>query len=73
MAQQYILPPRIVRRGEVLTRSGLRRSTLYELISLGRFPRPFHLVPGGRAVGWLESDITEWILSRKAASQGGAQ
>jgi len=26
------------------------------------FPRPISL--GGRAVGWLEQDIDEWIVSR---------
>jgi prophage regulatory protein len=46
---------------------GLGQSSLYELISRGLFPKPFPLVPGGRAVGWLEEDIDRWILERKDA------
>jgi len=31
----------------------------------GRFPKNFSLSgPGGRAVGWLESDIDDWVASR---------
>jgi len=32
------------------------------------FPKPFRLIPGGRAVGWLESQIDQWISERKSAS-----
>jgi prophage regulatory protein len=46
---------------------GLGQSSLYDLINRGIFPKPFPLVPGGRAVGWLEEDIDQWILDRKEA------
>jgi predicted DNA-binding transcriptional regulator AlpA len=26
------------------------------------------LIPGGRAVGWLEVDVDQWICERKEAS-----
>lgn len=45
----------------VKARTGLSRSTIYLRITQGRFPRPVRL--GKRAVGWLESDISAWILS----------
>ena len=50
---------------------GLSRSTLYQYIKDGDFPKPVRL--GLRAVGWLESDISEWIAARvKGARQGNA-
>jgi prophage regulatory protein len=50
---------RILRLPNVLDRTGLSRSTVYQRVSEGRFPRPVSL--GDRAVGWVESDIDEWI------------
>ncbi|MER9374264.1 AlpA family transcriptional regulator [Mesorhizobium sp. M0491] len=47
-----------VRRPEVLTRTGLSVSTLYELIKAGRFPRPLKI--GVSAVAWDADEITEW-------------
>ena len=46
------------------------RSTIYQYIKDGVFPKPVPLGP--RAVGWLESDVTEWIAARvKIARAGG--
>lgn len=50
---------KILRLPEVMKIIGLRRSTIYRKISEGSFPRPIPL--GERAVGWIESDIQEWI------------
>lgn len=58
--------PRIERLGTVLSRVGLSRSTLYERISQGRFPRPFELGSAHR-VGWLASEVTAAILAMAAA------
>jgi prophage regulatory protein len=55
---------RILRRREVECRVGLRRSSIYELIHRGLFPAPVRL--GCKAVGWLESEIAEWIADRSA-------
>jgi prophage regulatory protein len=52
----------ILRLPAVKARTGLSRSTIYLHASTGSFPRPVSL--GARAVGWIESDIEEWI-SRK--------
>jgi prophage regulatory protein len=57
---------RILRRPEVEARTGLSRSTIYEMIGRGEFPRPVKL--GRRAVGWLESAVTRWLESRKSES-----
>ena len=66
--------PRILRLPLVRERTGLSRSSIYLRISEGRFPRPVSL--GERAVGWLESEITEWLnrrieASRQAPPRGG--
>ena len=58
---------RVLRMRESCLKVGLGQSSLYDLISRGIFPKPFPLVPGGRAVGWLEEDIDQWILERKEA------
>jgi len=53
----------ILRRKQVESRTGLSRSTIYARIAEGSFPRPVNL-GGGRAVGWLESEINEWVQAR---------
>lgn len=40
---------------------------MYELLEVGDFPKPRAL--GGRRIGWLESEIDEWIANRKLASR----
>ena len=56
---------RILRRPEVEGRTGLSRSTIYEMMAEGTFPRPLRL--GKRAVGWTEAAIAEWLASRDLA------
>lgn len=56
---------KIIRKIEVLERTGLSNASIYRLITKGLFPRQKRLTgEGGRAVGWLESDIDNWIVSR---------
>ena len=45
----------ILRRGQVEREVGLKRSTIYQRMQEGTFPRPIRL--GERAVGWRASDI----------------
>jgi prophage regulatory protein len=52
----------ILRRKQVEARTGLARSTIYQHIKAGTFPRPIPL--GARAVGWLETDVSKWIAER---------
>ena len=49
----------ILRLPTVRARTGLSRSTIYLRIAEGDFPRPIQL--GVRAVGWLESEIDDWL------------
>ena len=72
MAQPIQREPAFLRRKHVQTRTGLSRSTIYQYIKDGVFPKPVPLGP--RAVGWLESDVSEWIAGRvKIARDGGRQ
>ena len=59
----------VIRHAQVCTKLQISSAKLFDLIAKGVFPRPFTLVPGGRAVGFLESDVDQWILERKAASE----
>ena len=56
---------RILRRREVEALVGLTRSTIYGMMSAGKFPRPRRL--GRRSVGWLSDDIAAWLESRPVA------
>jgi len=58
----------ILRLLEVKETVKLSRSTIYLRISKGEFPAPISL--GGRAVGWLEQDIQNWLNERIEASKG---
>ncbi|WP_152206501.1 helix-turn-helix transcriptional regulator [Marinobacter changyiensis] len=48
--------------------TGIPRSTLYDLMRDGRFPRPISL-GGGRTVGWLSSEVDQWIADQAEASR----
>jgi prophage regulatory protein len=60
----------ILRRKQVEARTGLSRSTLYAYIAAGNFPPPYAL--GARAVGWRESDVEAWLVSRVQLSRTAA-
>jgi prophage regulatory protein len=57
----------ILRLPEVKKNTGLSRSTIYLRISQGTFPKPVNL--GGRAVGWLEAEVEQWLQRRIEASR----
>jgi len=61
----------ILRLPAVKARTGLSRSTLYLRITEGRFPKPISL--GGRAVGWVESEIEDWLSKQIEHSRNDAQ
>ena len=60
----------ILRRKQVETRTGLSRTSIYEAVAAGTFPRAVKL--GARAVGWVESEINDWLERQIAASRKGA-
>lgn len=61
MSEAETKPPRLLRRPEVLVRTGLSVTSMHELIKRKEFPSPRRLLT--RGVAWLESDIDAWIDS----------
>ncbi|MAC45540.1 MAG: hypothetical protein CMI12_01625 [Oceanospirillum sp.] len=61
---------RVLRRKEVEQQTGLSRSTIYARMEQGTFPKSIPL--GGRLVGWLESDVNDWIEQQISCSQRAA-
>lgn len=57
----------ILRLPAVRARTGLSRSTIYLRVAEGTFPKPVSL--GARAVGWIESEIQQWLEQRIEASR----
>jgi len=54
---------RFLRLKEVMSLTGLGRSTIYKFMADETdFPKSVPL--GGRAVAWVESEIEEWMESR---------
>ena len=49
----------ILRLPDVVKVTGLSRSTIYLRIKQNRFPKQISL--GGRAIGFVESEINDWI------------
>ena len=65
------MPHHILRLPEVTACTGLCRSSIYNRISEGRFPPSISL--GGRAVGWIEAEIQEWLEDQIQASRLSSQ
>ena len=57
---------KILRMPEVMKNTGLARSTIYKMIAEEIFPNQICL--GKKSVGWLESDIQNWIQEKISQS-----
>lgn len=56
----------ILRLPAVKRRTGLGRSTIYNMMEIGTFPQAIKI--GKRAIGWREQDIVDWVNGRLAVS-----
>ena len=56
-----------LRRPAVEAVTGLSRSTIYEMMERGDFPRPIRV--GRRAVAWPESVVRAWLAQRPKAAR----
>jgi prophage regulatory protein len=56
------MPSKYLRRPVVEELSGLSRSTIYDLMSRGEFPRPIKLT--SKSVAWSEEEVLDWLASR---------
>lgn len=50
---------KLIRLPAVIERTGLPRSTIYRKIAQNLFPQQIRI--SERSVGWLESEINDWI------------
>jgi prophage regulatory protein len=57
-----------LRLPEVQARTGLKRTTIYERVRNGDFPRPIKL--STRASAWISSEVDRWAEKRIAESRG---
>lgn len=57
----------ILRLTQVKALTGLSKTSLYQLIKQGKLKKPIRL--GVRSVGWLQTDIEEFIAERVKASR----
>lgn len=64
------MPHKMLRRPAVEDAVGLSRSTIYEMMNRGEFPRPVRI--GRRAVAWREADVGEWLASREPTETSNA-
>jgi prophage regulatory protein len=64
---------RFLKKREVMHRTGLSSSGIYDLIKRGLFPPQIKL-SGGKSVVWLESSINEYMMQclEQSKSQGAA-
>ncbi len=53
---------RLLKRKQVLDRTSLSNTVMYQLIAEGRFPQPVKPT-GGRASAWVEEEVDQYIAS----------
>jgi len=57
-------PIHILRLAQVIERTGLKKTKIYELQSEGQFPMRVKIT--ARAVGWIEHEVQAWLSGRVA-------
>jgi prophage regulatory protein len=60
---------RLIRLKEVIARTGLRRTAIYERRIAGEFPQPIPLAKN--SVAWVEDEVDAWIEARILAARAG--
>lgn len=53
---------KIIRMPDVEKKVGMSKSVIYNMIRRGEFPRQVRL--GEHSVGWIETDVDEWVRVR---------
>jgi prophage regulatory protein len=64
-------PRRVLRMAATEEKVGLRQSQIREKVAAGEFPKPIRLSASGRAVGWLEHELEEYLDQRIAERERG--
>ncbi|WP_168794444.1 helix-turn-helix transcriptional regulator [Paraburkholderia aromaticivorans] len=58
---------RLIRLEEVMSRTGLTRALMYQMMKAGDFPKSVKIT--GRAVAWQSSLVDKWIQGRIEAAK----
>ena len=58
---------RLIRLPDVESATGCKKSTIYDLMKSGRFPKPVRL--SARHVAWPESAVLQWVQDRIREAQ----
>lgn len=58
-------PDRIIRESERRAITSISRTTAWSLERKGLFPKRRRLFPQSNSVGWLLSELNDWITSRQ--------
>lgn len=58
---------RFIRVREAIKKTGLSKSSIYDLMAQGSFPQTIRLSDSGRAVAFIESEVDAWMAERIAA------
>ena len=64
MADTCSAPIHILRLAQVIKRTGLKKTKIYELQSEGQFPMRVKIT--AHAVGWIEREVQAWLAGRIA-------
>ena len=59
------LTMRFIRVREAIQKTGLSKSSIYDLMAQGQFPQTVRL--GGRSVAFVEDEVDAWMAQRIAA------
>lgn len=64
MTNQTKTTQRLMRMNEVIRITGLSRSSIYDRMNAGLFPKSVSL--GCRSVAWVESEVMDWVENQIA-------
>lgn len=59
---------KILKLPTVIEKTGCGRASIYRKIAEGGFPTPIKL--GERSVGWIESEVDDWLDKQIELSRG---
>ena len=62
-------PYSVIKMKELVKEVGISRSYIFALQARGEFPCPIRLVKGGRATGYLRSEVDDWLKGRIDATR----
>jgi len=71
--QQHKPVKRLIRLKEVIERTSLSKTSIYDLMKAGEFPKQVHL--GSQSVAWVEDEIDQFInavISKRESQEAAA-